>query len=147
MILANAITNGFQNQIPQKIYDFWGHIHISDGYTNKFFETNPIRLDSAVIEEIKYLDLRDQGAVSTVRSVNGIIQYPVIIQHGSTLEGVITRALDSDFRYDVIDQYIVDGSLDTFRNMERSLIFSCNILRKFDDHILYVMRLFFIMIC
>src|SRR5690625_6026454 len=81
---------GFQNQITQKIYDFWGHIHISDGYTNKFFETNPIRLDSAVIEEIKYLDLRDQGAVSTVRSVNGIIQYPVIIQHGSTLGGVIT---------------------------------------------------------
>lgn len=144
MILANAITNGFQNQITQKIYDFWGHIHISDGYTNKFFETNPIRLDSSLIEEIKTLDLRDQGAVSTVRSVNGIIQYPVIVQHGSTLEGVITRALDSDFRYDIIDQYMVDGSLDTFRNMERSLILSRNIQRKLDAQVGDRMILFFI---
>lgn len=144
MILANAITNGFQNQITQKIYDFWGHIHISDGYANKFFETKPIRLDSSLIEEIKTLDLRDEGAVSAVRSVSGIIQYPVIIQRGSTLEGAITRAVDSEFRYDVIDQYIVEGSLDTFRTMERSLLLSRSIQRKLDAEVGDRMILFFI---
>lgn len=135
MILSNAITNGFQSQITQKIYDFWGHIHISSGYTNKFFETDPIQLDDDLISEIRTLDLRDQGALGSVRSVDGIIQYPVILQHAEVLEGAITRSLDSAFRYDVMNRYMVEGSLDSFRLEERSLILSRSIQQRIDARV------------
>ena len=130
MILSNAITNGFQSQITQKIYDFWGHIHVSSGYTNKFFETDPIQLDEDLISELRALDLREQGAKGAVRSVDGIIQYPIILQHDAVLEGAITRSLDSAFRYDVLNTYMVEGSLDSFRMEERSLILSRSIQQR-----------------
>lgn len=132
MILANSITNGFQNQITQKIYDFWGHIHISSGYTNKFFETSPISLDSNTIRAIQSLDLSNAGAHGTVQSVDGIIQYPVIIQHQSILEGAITRSVDSNFRYSVMEPYIVEGNFDSFRTEERSLLLSLSIAQRID---------------
>lgn len=135
MILANAVTNGFQNQITQKIYDFWGHIHISSGYTNKFFETDPITLDPSLISEIRDLDLRPYGARGKVFSVNGIIQYPVILQNGPILEGSIIRSLDSSFRYDVMSRYMIEGSLDSFRTEERSLILSRSIQNKIDARV------------
>jgi len=145
MVLANAVTNGFQNQITQKIYDFWGHIHISSGYTNKFFETEPIQLEPELVRKIENLDLTSQGATGPVRSVNGIIQYPVILQHDGVLEGSITRSLDTNFRYDIMDRYIVEGSLDSFRWEDRSLILSRSIQHKIDAKvgdriILYFMR-------
>ncbi|MBY5957082.1 FtsX-like permease family protein [Membranicola marinus] len=135
MILANAITNGFQHQITQKIYDFWGHIHISSGYTNKFFETEAITLDSILLEEIRDLDLTKQGAAGKVRSVDGIIQYPVILQQNDLLEGAIIRSLDSTYRYDVMDQYMVEGSLDSFQMEERSVMLSRSIQRKMDAEV------------
>ena len=135
MILANAITNGFQNQITQKIYDFWGHIHISSGYTNKFFETDPIILDSTLIQDIRELDLRKEGALGKVSSVDGIIQYPVILQNGATLEGSIVRSLDSAFRYDIMDQYMIEGSLDSFRQEDRSVLLSRPIQLKIDAEV------------
>lgn len=135
MILANAVTNGFQNQITQKIYDFWGHIHISSGYTNKFFETDPIILESSLISEIQNINLTNLGAEGKVSSVNGIIQYPVILQRDGVLEGSIVRSLDTAFRYDVMEQYIVEGSLDSFRSEERSLILSRSIQNKIDANV------------
>lgn len=144
MILANAITNGFQNQITQKIYDFWGHIHISNGYTNKFFETDQIQLEDALIEEIEALDLRSMGASGPVESINGIIQYPVIIQHDGVLEGAITRSVDSTYRYDVMSRYIIDGSLDSFRREDRSVILSRSIQQRIDAQVGDQLILYFI---
>src|SRR5690554_1298381 len=144
MILANAITNGFQNQITQKIYDFWGHIHISNGYTNKFFETDQIQLEDALIEEIEALDLRSMGASGPVESINGIIQYPVIIQHDGVLEGAITRSVDSTYRYDVMSRYIIDGSLDSFRREDRSVILSRSIQKRIDAQVGDQLILYFI---
>lgn len=144
MVLSNAITNGFQNQITQKIYDFWGHIHISSGYTNKFFETEPITLDQSLISEISNLDLTDQGAMGKVRSIDGIIQYPVILQHNDILEGSIIRSLDSAFRYNVMARYMVEGSLDSFRTEERSLLLSRSIQEKIDARVGDRILLYFI---
>jgi len=144
MILSNAITNGFQNQITQKIYDFWGHIHISTGYTNKFFETDSIHLDEELVNKIKTLDLTSIGAKGRVRSVDGIIQYPVIIQHDGVLEGAITRSLDSVFRYDVMGSYIIDGSLDSFRLEDRSVLLSRSIQQRIDARVGDQLLLYFI---
>lgn len=135
MILANAITNGFQHQITQKIYDFWGHIHISSGYTNKFFETEAIALDSSLINDIRNLDLTEEGARGKVQSVDGIIQYPVILQQNAMLEGAIIRSLDSTYRYDIMGRYMVEGSLDSFRMDDRSLILSRSIQHKLDAQV------------
>lgn len=44
MILATAIVSGFKNTISEKIFGFWGHIHISSSYSpsSYSFESSPM---------------------------------------------------------------------------------------------------------
>ncbi|GAA5225048.1 hypothetical protein GCM10025777_56790 [Membranihabitans marinus] len=135
MILTSAITNGFQNQISNKIYNFWGHIHISANYMNDFFDAEAIHLSDQTIDEIKGVDLRSQGSIGAVKSVTGIIQYPVILQNNTELEGSILRGIDDDYPYDVLRKFVVEGSLDSFMVQPRSVLLSEEINRKLNTKI------------
>lgn len=42
MILTTAIITGFKKEITDKIFGFWGHIHITDSNINRNFELTPI---------------------------------------------------------------------------------------------------------
>lgn len=44
MILATAIVSGFKNTISEKIFGFWGHIHITSSYSpsSYSFESSPM---------------------------------------------------------------------------------------------------------
>ncbi len=44
MILATSIVSGFKNTISDKIFGFWGHIHITSSYSpsSYAFETSPM---------------------------------------------------------------------------------------------------------
>src|SRR5204863_8720658 len=42
MIAATALIAGFKQEISRKIFEFWGHIHISDTAYSLSFEPQPI---------------------------------------------------------------------------------------------------------
>ena len=54
MILATSIVAGFKNTISEKIFGFWGHIHITTSATasSYAFETNPINQNQAYYPSI-----------------------------------------------------------------------------------------------
>jgi len=61
MITATALIRGFKNEISSKIFDFWGHIHITHTTTlNLTNEEHPIKMDQTFypnldsIEQIEY---------------------------------------------------------------------------------------------
>ncbi|WP_236975800.1 ABC transporter permease [Membranihabitans maritimus] len=144
MVLTSAITNGFQNQITNKVYNFWGHIHISGGYLDEFFDSDPITLSSSIVDSIQNLDLTSEGAHGKVTNVNGIIQYPIIIQNSETLEGAILRAVDSTYRFDILEKYIVEGKLEMFKQESRSILLSTTICDRIDAEIGDKLILFFV---
>lgn len=49
MILATAIVSGFKNTISEKIFGFWGHIHITSSYSpsSYSFESSPMNQNQA----------------------------------------------------------------------------------------------------
>jgi lipoprotein-releasing system permease protein len=49
MILATAIVSGFKNTISEKMFGFWGHIHITSSYSpsSYSFESSPMNQDQA----------------------------------------------------------------------------------------------------
>ena len=53
MILTTAIISGFKKEITNKIFGFWGHIHITDSNINRNFELTPISKDGEFVEQIK----------------------------------------------------------------------------------------------
>ena len=65
MIVATALIRGFKNEISSKIFDFWGHIHITHTSTaNLTNEEAPISInqefypDLDTIQKIKYAKFR-----------------------------------------------------------------------------------------
>ncbi|MEL6866188.1 MAG: ABC transporter permease, partial [Bacteroidota bacterium] len=47
MIIATALISGFKNQISEKIFGFWGHIHITSTTVTRTFEAAPIPLNQS----------------------------------------------------------------------------------------------------
>ena len=63
MILATSIVAGFKNTISDKIFGFWGHIHITNNYapSSYSFETSPMNQNQDfypaidTIERVQYM--------------------------------------------------------------------------------------------
>ncbi|MBK8621387.1 MAG: ABC transporter permease, partial [Saprospiraceae bacterium] len=53
MIMTTAVTKGFKKEITDKIFGFWGHIHITDANISRFFEVVPIDGTLAEFDEIR----------------------------------------------------------------------------------------------
>jgi lipoprotein-releasing system permease protein len=58
MIVATAIVAGFKNSISQKIFGFWGHIHITSNYapSSYAFETSPMNQNQDFYPAIDTID-------------------------------------------------------------------------------------------
>ncbi len=143
MIIASAMINGFKKEISQKIFDFWGHIQITDAFTSHVLETSPIEHDPEMIDS-----LLDVGAIyydwpieilgvelsqSTTRRTNGgvkfaypYIQYPAILNVKDDMEGLLLKGISYDFPDDFFSRYLVEGTfLDTaMAELDRDLIVS-----------------------
>jgi len=72
MLLTNAMITGFKREIHNKIFGFWGHIHITDTNINRDFELRPISVSAPYYAELnKYknwfvgktgAEMREKGA-------------------------------------------------------------------------------------
>ncbi len=127
MILTSALIRGFKNEIVNKMFGFWGHIHIMDTRVSNTYEPMPFnrnldfvaRLDS--MESLDYLVVEDRGIfgsnekVTKAKTRGGIAhaqvfaQIPGIIKTKDELEGIILKGVDTDFNWDFIRQYIISG--------------------------------------
>ena len=53
MILTTAIISGFKQEITDKIFGFWGHIHITDSNINRNFELTAINKNEKHFDDIR----------------------------------------------------------------------------------------------
>ncbi len=128
MIVATALITGFKNEISNKIFGFWGHIHISDSNIGRaFLEAAPIdrnqdfypHLDT--IGAIPYLSKfrlfgRDVGDFWFQKKTKGGVKHvqvyalkPGIIKSDEQIEGIILKGIDRDFDWKFMDNYLLEG--------------------------------------
>ncbi len=127
MIITTSMIRGFKNQITDKIFGFWGHIHITDTNINRTFETVPIDISRPYYQDLKnlenldfqkpadilgvsiedsYMLSRTTGGVSHVQSFTIV---PGIINTKKEFEGVFVKGVGKDFDWERMSQYIVEG--------------------------------------
>lgn len=125
MIVSTALVTGFKNQISEKIFGFWGHIHITDiDIGDSILEAFPIRKDQPFyatldsIREVPYVEEhhflgtyvetegKTRGGVRHVQ-VFGLI--PGIIASDSQIEGIILKGVSTDFDWQFLEQYLIAG--------------------------------------
>ncbi len=149
MILTTAIISGFKKEITNKIFGFWGHIHITDSNVNRNFEVTPIPINEAFYDSIRTIQSvtyqetpgffqqilnREPRLKTTYGGVKGT--YPFIILPGvlntkSDFHGVLLKGVDEKYDWSQLNQFIVDGNAISYQDsMSDELLLSKNIADK-----------------
>jgi len=137
MLVASSLINGFQKEISQKIFGFWGHIHITDTNVNRSFEAIPIDRNQdfypslETVSQVTYPGYksfmgREYGEVMPMLTNAGIdhiqsfILLPGIIQTKGQIEGIILKGFGDDYDYDRIQDFIKRGEIPTLEKDKAS---------------------------
>ena len=103
MVMAVAITKGFQKEIKSKIVGFASDIQISDIGISESYESNPIPLDTGLYNQM----LADQN----IKHVQQYASKAGIIKTEEDMLGVILKGITNDFNWDFFQQHLVEGEI------------------------------------
>lgn len=118
MIITMSTITGFKNQITDKIFGFWGHMHITNNNITISSEQVPIDSDLAFADsllQIAEVTYNSEDGVSTQVSKGGIRhiqEYAVasaILNTKEDYEGIILKGVGFDFDWDNMSTYIKEG--------------------------------------
>jgi lipoprotein-releasing system permease protein len=141
MIIANALIKGFKSEISDKMFSFWGHIHITSAQQTTTYEPIPILAGQTFLPKLKALQtlpdsfLRIENIIGDHPNTEGVSRpsfggikhvqaYATkagIIKTKDNFEGVILKGVGADFNWAFIEQYIVEG-----RKLNTCVADSCN---------------------
>ena len=118
MIITTSTITGFKNQITDKIFGFWGHLHITNNNITISNAQVPISnslafADSLLqIAEVSYQD--DDGSSTQVSKggIRHIQEYAVasvILNTKEDYEGIILKGIGQDYDWDNLGRYLIDG--------------------------------------
>ena len=127
MIVAMAVISGFKHQIGEKIFGFWGHIHITSTQINRSTgETLPVDVNQPFypsieeMEPVSYtttfsllgIDLPWEVQQTTrggVRHIQVFALKPGIIKTKKQIEGIVLKGIGPDFDWSFFEKYLVEG--------------------------------------
>jgi len=92
MVVALAFISGFKYEIREKLFSFWGHVHITEFNPNasNLIASVPIRVDTELI-----------GRIRRVPHVENVVPYvvrPAILQANKTMEGIKLKGVDVSYQ-------------------------------------------------
>lgn len=119
MIVATSLIAGFKKEISEKIFGFWGHIHITEAAQGQpLIEANPISIKQDFypdLKEVKSVSLTtNEGQVirsrAGIRHIQTFALKPGIIKANNEIEGIILKGVGEDFDWSFLEQYIKEGA-------------------------------------
>ncbi len=127
MIVAFSMISGFKKEISEKIFGFWGHIHITDSNISRSTEAIPIQINQDFLNELDSLKtityqspitffgknipgrFRQKKVDVDIKSIYAFAMVPAILSSEEEFEGVIVRGLGKDFEWEQLDHYFIQG--------------------------------------
>lgn len=127
MICSSALIAGFKQEISEKIFGFWGHIHITgSSIYQSVIENDPIDKNQDFYpnllqdQTVTYLDRieilgremeREHITKGGVSHVQTFALRSGIIQANNEIEGIVLKGAGDDFNWDFMADYLQEGEL------------------------------------
>lgn len=112
MIVSTCMVSGFSKEIKEKIFGFWGEIHITSYDINNSYEVKPIKKEQVLVDKIR--------ASADVKNLAPFIIKAGILKTKSEIEGIALKGVDSNYDWKTIETYIKAGTIPDFSNGEIS---------------------------
>jgi len=118
MIITMSTITGFKNQITEKIFGFWGHLHITNNNITISNEQIPIDSDLTFadslrqIAEVSYNSEDEDELQVSKGGIRHLQEYAVasaILNTKEDYEGIILKGVGFDFDWDNMSRYIKEG--------------------------------------
>ncbi|MBL7825758.1 MAG: ABC transporter permease [Saprospiraceae bacterium] len=121
MVSASALIAGFKSEISRKIFEFWGHIHISDTAYSLSFEPKPVSVNQSFYPELNQVKTIPEAYLSRIglspNAIHGGVKHiqafahkPGIIRTKTALEGILLKGVGTDFDWSHLTPYLLEGS-------------------------------------
>ena len=103
MIITLAFANGFQEQVSQKVFSFWGHIRMQEKQPFKALiaEETPLIKNDTLVNEIR--------KNPNVQSIYPFATKYTILKTKDEIEGVLLKGFDSTYDFAHLKQFIQAG--------------------------------------
>ena len=103
MIITLAFVNGFQQEVSQKVFSFWGHIRIQEKQPFKALiaEEVPLIKNDTLIAEIRQ-DKR-------ISDIHPFATKYGILKTAEEVEGVMVKGFDASYNFSHLKRFITEG--------------------------------------
>ncbi len=114
MIITLSFVNGFQKTVGNKVFSFWGHLRVQK-----------YEADNSMVAEESIL-LQNDTVVNILKSLNEIQQVhafatkSAVIENEKEIEGVMFKGVDSNYNFNNLENFIVDGKAFDFNDSSYS---------------------------
>ena len=116
ILLSQSIFTGFQRSIQDKIFGFWGHIHITDIGVNRSIEPIPMQKNDSLIQAITQYPYSEIKSVRAIEKWDPFVILPGIAQKESLASGLFFKGVDDSFHWDFLKDFIKKGSVIQMRD-------------------------------
>ncbi|MBA2422794.1 MAG: ABC transporter permease [Chitinophagales bacterium] len=103
MIVAGAIVNGFQKEISEKVFGFWGHITIRSLEQKGSYGEVPVSIQQPFYPRMENL--------KGVKRIQVFATKAGILKADKEIEGMVLRGIGKDFDWTFLKDYIVEGEI------------------------------------
>lgn len=108
MITATCMMSGFSKEIKERIFGFWGEIHITNFENNDSYESSPIKKESVLVDKIKQS--------KEVKNIAPFIIKAGILKSKTEINGIALKGVDTTYDWKMIQSFIVQGAVLKFED-------------------------------
>lgn len=112
MLVSTCMVTGFSKEIKERIFGFWGEIHITSFDNSDSYGNNAIKENEVLVDKIR--------KAKEVKNIAPFIMKACILKTKTDIQGIALKGVDKSYDWKTIQTFVQDGKLPDINNQEIS---------------------------